>query len=288
MPPIPPTFLLKGQLKPMLIPLTRKKFEQLIPLAATGAQYRFYWGKFPDFLKRLLFSIAALVGVFFILRPILGEAGSGFLVIIEIPVFLYWLWAPVLWASLRNSKTRKYPYSGFWRGKVLDAYPSDAVIGQEETVNNKGQLVIVENRERRLNLVVGDETGFELEIQVPLKRSHQGVAPGQVAEMLVLSYEPDLETIVMNTDIFIPSRNIWVSDYPYVQRDAFTEVSRKLRDYQEPRRPSKKSSRKKDRFRDDYDFRDEADFREEDDFQDDDFEEDEEPTPLPRKRRRNN
>lgn len=227
----------------MLVPLTRSKFEQVIPLAATGAQYRYYWGKFPDFLKRLLISIVALVAVFFLVRPILGDTWGAFLIVIEIPAVLYWLWAPVMWAALRNYNTRKYPYSGFWRGEVLDVYVSEEMIGQEETVNRKGELVIVENRERRLNVEVGDEMGFFTSIQVPLKRSHKGIAAGQIAEMLVLSYEPDLNTIVMNTDIFIPSRNIWVSDYPYVQRDAFAEVSRQLKRYaQEPRRSRKRRS----------------------------------------------
>jgi len=51
--------------------------------------------------------------------------------------------------------------SGFFRGRVLDVFITEELIG-EETVNNKGDLVIVENRERRLNLEVGDETGLPL------------------------------------------------------------------------------------------------------------------------------
>ena len=35
----------------MLVPLTRQKFEQIIPLIATGAQYRYCSGKSPDFLN---------------------------------------------------------------------------------------------------------------------------------------------------------------------------------------------------------------------------------------------
>ncbi|MEL7246688.1 MAG: phosphate ABC transporter permease, partial [Cyanobacteria bacterium J06573_2] len=41
----------------MLVPLTREKFEQLVPLIATGLQYKYYWGKFSDFLQRLLISV---------------------------------------------------------------------------------------------------------------------------------------------------------------------------------------------------------------------------------------
>lgn len=213
----------------MLVPLTRQKFEQLIPRIATSDQYKYYWGKFPDFLKRLLISVVSVV-VIWILRLILGEGSSILLFPIGAIAGLYWLWGPVLWASLRNTEYRKYPYSGFLRGRVLDVYITEELIGTEETVNNKGDLVIVENRERRVNVEVGDETGFTTQIQAPLRRNHQDIVPNQIAEMVVLSPQSDLSSIAKVTDIFIPSRNIWVSDYPYLQKNVFIEVSRRLRE----------------------------------------------------------
>lgn len=47
----------------MLVPLTRQKFEQVIPLIATGLQYKYYWGKFSNFLQRLLISVVAVVAI---------------------------------------------------------------------------------------------------------------------------------------------------------------------------------------------------------------------------------
>ncbi|PIG93151.1 phosphate ABC transporter permease [Gloeocapsopsis sp. IPPAS B-1203] len=218
----------------MLVPLTRQKFEQLIPRIATGDQYKYAWGKFPDFLKRLLISVVSVVAIW-IVRLIIGEGFGIILFPVGAIAGLYWLWGPVLWASLRNVEYRKYPYSGFLRGRILDVYITEELIGTEETVNNKGELVIVENRERRLNIEVGDETDFFTEIQVPLRRNHQDVVPNQIAEMIVLSTRPDLSSIAKVTDIYIPSRNIWVSDYPYLQKNNFIEVSRRLRESREPR-----------------------------------------------------
>lgn len=217
----------------MLVPLTRQKFEQLIPRIATGDQYRYCWGKFPDFLRRLLISVVSVV-VIWILR-IFGEGFGTLLFPVGIITGMYWLWGPVLWASLRNAEYRKYPYSGFLRARVLDVFITEDLIGTEETVNNKGDLVIVENRERRLNVEIGDETDFFTEIQVPLRRSHQDIVPNQIAEMVVLSNQPDLSTISKVTDIYIPSRNIWVSDYPYLQKNVFLEVSRRLRGDRPPK-----------------------------------------------------
>lgn len=233
----------------MLVPLTRQKLEQLIPIAATAEQYRYYWGKFPDFLQRLLISVVSVV-VIWILELAIG--GYKFLALpVGIAAGLYWLWGPVLWAGLRNAKYRKYPYGGFWRGKVLDVFVSEELISTEETVNDRGELVIVENRERRINLEVGDETGFTKQLQASLQREHQRIAPGQVAEMVVLSNQPDLSRIAKVTDVYIPSLRVWVSDYPYLNRDMFESVSQQLSKPGKQRRSRRNDDRRYDQGYDD-------------------------------------
>ena len=158
---------------------------------------------------------------------------------------LYWFWGPVYWAGLRNQKCRRYPYSGFFRGRILDIFLTEELISTEETVNKIGELVLIENRERRLNLEVGDETGFMTTVQVPLRKDHKVIAKGQVAEMVLLSNSPDLSDIDEVTDLYIPSRKLWVSDYPFLQRDMFIDVSRRLggEENSEPRSSKKKKPR---------------------------------------------
>ncbi|MGK7914922.1 MAG: phosphate ABC transporter permease, partial [Prochloraceae cyanobacterium] len=138
----------------MLVPLTREKFEQMIPSIATGPQYAYYWGKFPDLLRRILISVVGIIVVLF-LRILLGRGASALMLLLGIIVGLYWLWGPVYWASLRNNSYRRFRYSGFWRGRVLDVFVTEELVGEEQTVNERGELVIVENRERRINLEVG-------------------------------------------------------------------------------------------------------------------------------------
>lgn len=211
----------------MLKPLTREKTEQLIPLIATGQQYAYYWGKWSDVLNRLLISFIGVV-VVLILNALVGNQGEALILLLGGIVALYWLWCPVYQASLRNSASRRFKYSGFWRGQVLDVYLTEELIGEEETVNQRGELVIVENRERWINLALGDETGFEVEVQAPLQRIHKGIKPGQTAELLVLSNELDLSQINKISDAYLPQKDLWVGQYPYIQRDVFLEVSRQL------------------------------------------------------------
>jgi hypothetical protein len=225
----------------MLVPLTRQKFEQVIPLIATGQQYKYYWGKFSNFLQRLLISVVSVVVI--LLTKALFGLDFGFLLFF-LGVFgaLFWLWFPVFQASLRNAKCRRYKYSGFFRGRILDWWITDQLMGKQETVNSKGELVIVENREKRINLEVGDDTGFSVELDAPLRPYHKAIARGQIAEMIVMSNRPDLSTIDDFSDVYIPNRDLWVNDYPYLRRDFFSEVSRRLREDQQdkPRRRRRK------------------------------------------------
>ncbi|MBW4632040.1 MAG: phosphate ABC transporter permease [Iphinoe sp. HA4291-MV1] len=226
----------------MIVPLTRQKFEQIIPLIATGAQYKYYWGKFPDFLQRLLISVVTVAVVFFV-KVILALDFGPIVFFVGLIGAFYWLWGPVFWASMRNVKCRRYKYSGFLRGRVLDYWITEELIGKQETVDKKGDLVIVENREKRIHLEVGDDTGFTAEYKAPLRVAYKAIARGQRAEMVVMSNRPDLSTIDEISDIYIPSRDLWVSDYPSVRRDFFTEVSSRLRRDEEDERPRRRRHR---------------------------------------------
>lgn len=218
----------------MLVPLTRQKLEQLIPLIATGPQYKYYWGKFSNFLQRLLISVVAIVAILLI-RTVFGLDFGAIVFLVGVFAALFWLWYPVFQASLRNAKCRRYKYGGFFRGRILDWWITDKLIGKQETVNNKGELVIVENREKRINIEVGDDTGFSIELEAPLRPVHKAIARGQIAEMIVLSNRADLGSIEEFSDVYIPSRDIWVSDYPYLRRDFFNEVSDRLREDRQDR-----------------------------------------------------
>jgi hypothetical protein len=232
----------------MLVPITRETFEQIIPLIATGPQYAYYWGKPADVVRRLLISMVALT-LFWLLGNLLGDAWLAIKLILDIVAGLYWLWSPVYLASVRNNTYRRYPYSGFWRGRIIDVYITEELIREEETVNKFGELVIIENNEKRVNVEVGDREGFRATIQAPIRRIYKGINPGQVAEMLVLSKQPDLSRIDKITDIYIPNLDLWVGEYPYSRRDIFADVSRELggtrRDNSPPRSRNSNVKRRK-------------------------------------------
>lgn len=211
----------------MLIPLTRKKFEQLVPIFATGGQYKYYWGKPSDFLRRFLFSLTAVVAIVLI-EFLLGGAFRNIFFVIGFMAAFYWLWSPIFFATRRNLACRRYRYSGFLWAEVLDIFFSEELIGTEETVNKRGDLVVVENRERCLNLELGDGSGFNAKIQVPLQREHRGIRPGDRAALVVMSDRRDLSLISKVSDVYLYDYDLWVSDYPYLQRQIFVELCQRM------------------------------------------------------------
>ncbi len=236
----------------MLIPITRKKFEELIPITATFNQYKFYWGKPTDVLQRVLLSVAGLV-VVVILNYFAGERFQIILAFLASAAGLYWFWSPAYRATRRNMECRKYKFSGFFQGEVLETFITENLVGKEETVNKQGELVIIENRERRINLEISDETGFVVTTQAPLLREHRSIRPGDIAQLMVMSNRGDLSRISYVSDVFLPESDLWVSEYPYLRRDLFLEVGRQLGRADEPERyDSQRYDRRDERGRRDH------------------------------------
>ncbi len=227
----------------MLIPLTREAFERLVPPIATGSQYKYYWGKWQDILRRLLISFVALT-ITWLIGKLIGGGGEAIKLIFDVIAGLYWLWAPVYLASIRNNTYRRLPYSGFWQGEVLDVYITEELLSEEESVNKQGELVIIENRERRINVEIGDRSGFRAVTQSPIQRIYKGIKRGITAECVVFSKKADLSRIERISDVYLPDLDLWVGEYPCVQRDIFLEISEELGGKESKRSPSRRPRRR--------------------------------------------
>ncbi len=211
----------------MLIPLKKEALNDMIPAIATGTQYTFYWANISTFLKNLFISLIGVL-IFWLIGSILGKGADGVSLIFRVIAGLYWLWSPIYWASVRNSKYRKYNYTGFWRGRVLDVYISEEVINESSALDKLGKAIVVENLQKKINVEIGDKSGFRATITSPLKRIHKVINRGQAVEGLLLSNDPDFMRISQITDIYIPSHKLWIGEYPYVRRDIFLDLRKEL------------------------------------------------------------
>ncbi|WP_069790056.1 phosphate ABC transporter permease [Cyanobacterium sp. IPPAS B-1200] len=211
----------------MLIPLRKEALNDMIPAIATGTQYAYYWANLSTLLKNLFISLIGVL-IFLLLGAIFGEGFEGISLILIVTVGLYWLWGPVYWASVRNGKYRRYQYVGFWRGRVLDVYISEEVVNESSALDKLGKVIIVENLQKKINVEIGDKSGFRTTISSPLQRIHKVINRGQAVEGLLLSNDPDFMRISKVTDIYIPRHKLWVGEYPYLRRDIFLDVRKQL------------------------------------------------------------
>jgi hypothetical protein len=221
--------------KIMIIPLKRQKFDELIPSVPTSDQYQYYWGVSQDVFRRVLISVTLLV-TFSLLYNRTPDNVWGLLMFVCAGMGgLYWMLAPVAIAGIRNSKLRKYGFCGFWQARILDLYVSEEVLSKQESFTDRGRLDIVHDTETFLNLEVGDRSGFTTTVRVPMRREYKRIKRKQMACMLLFANDPSFNRIAKTTtDIFIPQVNLWVSDYPYLRRDVFIDLTKYLIDRQNP------------------------------------------------------
>lgn len=211
----------------MLIPLRKEALNDMIPAIATGTQYKYYWANLSTLLKNLFISLIGVL-IFWLLGVLFGKGAEGISLILTVSAGLYWLWSPVYWASVRNSKYRKYNYIGFWRGRVLDVYITEELVNESSALDKLGKVIIVENLQKKINVEIGDKSGFRATISSPLQRIHKVINRGQAVEGLLLSNDPDFLRISKVTDIYIPRHKLWVGEYPYIRRDIFLDVRKEL------------------------------------------------------------
>lgn len=211
----------------MLIPLKKEAISDLIPPMATGNQYIYYWSNLQVLLRNFFISFVGVL-IFWLIGIVLGKGAEGLSLILRVTAGLYWLWNPIYWASVKNAKLRRYNYSGYWRGRVLDIYLTEELVNEESAIDKLGRLIIVENTQKKFNIEIGDKSGFYATITTPLQRIYKSIKVGDHVEGLLLSNDPDLMRISQITDVFLPRHKLWLGDYPYLRRDLFLNIRREL------------------------------------------------------------
>jgi len=188
--------------KPDVLVLTRRDYERVLPIAATGEQYGYFWGDNDTAMQRMGLSLVTTV------------LTANYVVALAIPASTFFLWAPVALAARRNAKVRGAKYAGLWRAKVISAAP----------VETRGSS----SADWMLDLLVGDKSGARVPLKVPLKREYADINVGDDVELIVTSDDPYFYTFQAVREAYLPYLNIWVGEYPFLERRGMVSVSDRL------------------------------------------------------------
>ena len=208
----------------MLIPLRQNELDKLIPSVATSNQFTSALGNPRKILQRVIISSIGGVVTLLISQSQVTSQFYSMWLILGVVFLLYLLWGPILEASRKNAKLKKYSFAAIFEAEIIDIYTQERVEDSQEQANKMGQLELVENRRRWLVLEIGDEDGYLSKIEFPLENKHQPISQGSLIRGLIFSNNKDFSNILNISDAWLPRKRLWVGEYPFLLKPAFEEL----------------------------------------------------------------
>ena len=208
----------------MLIPIKSNQVSKLIPSVATGGQFKYTLGNPRKILQRLIISSIGAAITLVIGNNQFGNQTDVLWLILCLSFALYILWGPILEASKKNLKFRRFKFFSIFDGFVSDIYQLEKVESSREQTNRYGRLELIEKKRTWLVLELEDEEGYLGKISFPMENKHSLLKKGENVRCLVSSDSRNFNSKLVLTDAWLPDLNLWVGDYPYLLRPAFEEI----------------------------------------------------------------
>lgn len=183
----------KRSAAPRVQRLPRNLAEKLLPAAATGDQFKYYFGGADALLQRLGISLAATV---------LAANSNALLAAVACTA---WVWVPLVQCTRRNLGVRQAPIVGLWDAEVLAA---EYVLQQSDDFKT----------DEFVQIRVGDGSGARLAFEANVRSFRGRVEPGQRAVVLVLADDDRFLRFKAIKDVYIPELDAFVGDYPFLDR----------------------------------------------------------------------
>ncbi|CBN75357.1 conserved unknown protein [Ectocarpus siliculosus] len=138
--------------------------------------------------------------------------GVATMTVIGTSFLFYWLLAPNVTSFRRNRalKGSIAPFPGA-RGNSVAIFSARVASAVEEYHPVTGQPVF-------LRMVIEDEDGRALKFRTRTRAEYARVRPGMAAEAILVSPDERFEEILGVSDTFIPAANVWVGEYPYLDK----------------------------------------------------------------------
>ncbi len=207
-----------------MIPLRQNELDKLIPFVATSNQFTSALGNPRKILQRIIISSIGGVVTLLISQSQVTSQFYSMWLILGVVFLLYLLWGPILEASRKNAKLKKYSFAAIFEAEIIDIYTQERVEDSQEQANKMGQLELVENRRRWLVLEIGDEDGYLSKIEFPLEDKHQSISQGSLIRGLIFSNNKDFSNILNISDAWLPRKRLWVGEYPFLLKPAFEDL----------------------------------------------------------------
>ena len=188
--------------------------KDILPFGSTVEQYFFFGGKAGDCLRRACISLAGTV-VTSSLHPLWSTL-----------IATSFFWIPILQASAQN-RIYHLPFAQLYSCKIISVAIKCQSAKQNISMNWVGDSL------HCLKIQTAGSEGKIMEIDISVKLDYSGAyyVPGfhfnmqyligEVAELIIVSDCANFSRYRIVPEIYIPRLNIWIGEYPYVQKTAF-------------------------------------------------------------------
>ena len=154
----------------MLIPINSSQISKLIPAVGTGSQFKYALGNPRKILQRVI--VSSIGGFITLIISSTGDQTNNFWLFLCVGFFLFIIWGPILEASRKNLKLRKYKFFSIFDGYVSDIYKTEKLESSREQSNRQGRLEVIENKRTWLVLELEDEDGYLEKLSFPMAVSY--------------------------------------------------------------------------------------------------------------------
>eukprot|EP01038_Epipyxis_sp_PR26KG_P008026 gene8026-10875_t len=209
-----------------LRPITRSQFADLSPRRVTTSQWFSYWGTNKlERTQKILESVLLAYGGLWLSWFFSFMAGSFFSSLIGTMLIFNWMFTPWL-NSNRNNRNAWYLdhkplHHAFFRGRIV----------RLNKVKRRTNRTVGAPTQEFLDLIVSDEEGRELEIITPWEEQYHQLRLEMSINTIIASTSKEFADVVTLTDSHVPACDVWVGDYPYVNKTKFKQfVMRKFQD----------------------------------------------------------
>jgi hypothetical protein len=198
---------------PDILILSPNELDRVLPILPFAAQAGFFTGGAAQSVQRwaaslaltLLFSKAALLAATSLTWP------------------LWWPWAR---AVNKNYGIRsKIEYGGIWRTTVINIEKGNRPRPQYNGTEERDEQMSRFSAMRSCHILIGEENGAQIEMTLPYDARFDLLQPGQPAEVVVLSNTTSFDDIKAVRDVYLPENGLWLSEYPYIDRSEFLDIS---------------------------------------------------------------
>ena len=201
-----------------LTPVSRAVMRKMVPRQVSLEQYGSYWGTSQiERVQRVFESVIVAYGgawlawfCSFMIGPLLSA-------VIGVGLIFNWVYTPWLNAKKRNAK--------IWpKGKNLNYGLYSGRIQSLTKLRRRRGKMIGDVSQEYLRMVVVDEFDRQLEVITQWQEMYSDLRSQMKCECILASPKKDFSVLLTITEVWVPSCDCWVGDYPYLNRDAFESL----------------------------------------------------------------